>query len=63
MAKLGVVAALIIHHATGTPLLHALQSTAAKAVVVGEECLQPFADTPKAARAIRCLVRDKGRPK
>lgn len=62
MAKLGVVAALINHHATGTPLLHALQSTAAKAVVVGEECLQPFADTPEAARYPLLLVRDEENP-
>ena len=62
MAKLGVVAALINHHATGTPLLHALQSTAARAVVVGEECLQPFADTPETARYALLLVRDEENP-
>lgn len=62
MAKLGVVAAFINHHAAGAPLLHALQSTAAKAVVVGEECLQPFADTPEAARYPLLLVRDEETP-
>ncbi|WP_181101138.1 long-chain-acyl-CoA synthetase [Stutzerimonas stutzeri] len=62
MAKLGVVAALINHNATGAPLLHALQTTAAKAVVVGEECLQPFADTPDAARYPLLLVRDEEKP-
>lgn len=62
MAKLGVVAALINHNATGAPLLHALQSTDAKAVVVGEECLQPFAHTPDAARYPLLLVRDAENP-
>lgn len=62
MAKLGVVAALINHNATGAPLMHALETTDAKAVVVGEECLQPFADTPDAARYPLLLVRDEAKP-
>lgn len=62
MAKLGVVAALINHNATGAPLLHALQSTGAKAVVVGEECLLPFVHTPDAARYPLLLVRDAENP-
>jgi len=39
LVKLGVVVAFINTQVSGKPLLHALQSTAAKAVVVGEECL------------------------
>ena len=39
LVKLGVVVAFINTQVNGKPLVHALQSTAAKAVVVGEECL------------------------
>jgi fatty-acyl-CoA synthase len=39
LAKLGVVAAFINTQVSGRALLHALESTAAKAMVVGEECL------------------------
>ena len=39
LVKLGAVAAFINTQVSGKPLVHALESTAAKAVVVGEECL------------------------
>ncbi|MBP3864941.1 MAG: AMP-binding protein, partial [Pseudomonas sp.] len=39
LVKLGVVVAFINTQVSGKPLVHALQSTAARAVVVGEECL------------------------
>ena len=39
LVKLGVVVAFINTQVSGKPLVHALESTAAKAVVVGEECL------------------------
>ncbi|MEG0861042.1 MAG: long-chain-acyl-CoA synthetase [Pseudomonas sp.] len=39
LVKLGVVVAFINTQVTGKALLHALQTTAAKSVVVGEECL------------------------
>lgn len=39
LAKLGVVVAFINTQVSGRALLHALESTAAKAMVVGEECL------------------------
>ncbi|MEC4168097.1 long-chain-acyl-CoA synthetase [Pseudomonas sp. MS-1(2024)] len=39
LVKLGVVVAFINTQVNGKPLVHALQSTAAKAVVVGEECV------------------------
>ncbi len=39
LVKLGVVVAFINTQVNGKPLLHALQTTAAKALVIGEECL------------------------
>ncbi|VVO12234.1 long-chain-acyl-CoA synthetase [Pseudomonas fluorescens] len=39
LAKLGVVVAFINTQVSGRALLHALESTAAKVMVVGEECL------------------------
>lgn len=39
LVKLGVVVAFINTQVSGKPLLHALQTTEAKALVVGEECL------------------------
>ncbi|MBA1204979.1 long-chain-acyl-CoA synthetase [Pseudomonas capeferrum] len=39
LVKLGVVVALINTQVSGKPLLHALDTTGAKALVVGEECL------------------------
>lgn len=39
LVKLGVVVAFINTQVSGKPLLHALATTAAKALVVGEECL------------------------
>ena len=39
LVKLGVVVAFINTQVNGRALLHALQTTAAKAVVIGEECL------------------------
>ena len=39
LVKLGVVVAFINTQVNGRPLIHALESTGAKAVVLGEECL------------------------
>lgn len=39
LVKLGVVVAFVNTQVSGKPLLHALQTTEAKALVVGEECL------------------------
>ena len=39
LVKLGVVVAFINTQVSGKPLLHALETTGAKALVVGEECL------------------------
>lgn len=46
LAKLGVRVAFLNTNVSGKPLLHALQATGAKHIVVGEECLALF-DTPE----------------
>jgi len=62
LAKLGVVTAFINHHARGRALVHALSSTQAKAVVIGEECLEAFADNPELEAWPRWLVPDLEKP-
>ncbi|UJJ31565.1 long-chain-acyl-CoA synthetase [Halopseudomonas maritima] len=62
MAKLGVTTAFINYHLTGKPLLHAVESTNAKAVVIGEECLKVFAETPETAAHACWLVQDSEKP-
>ncbi|MBV0934584.1 long-chain-acyl-CoA synthetase [Marinobacterium weihaiense] len=46
LTKIGVVVAFINNQINGRPLQHALESTDAKAVIVGEECAHLFAQTP-----------------
>lgn len=46
LAKLGVRVAFLNTNVSGKPLLHALQATGARHIVVGEECLGLF-DTPE----------------
>ena len=46
LTKIGVVVAFINNQISGHPLQHALQSTQAKAAIVGEECAHNFAQTP-----------------
>jgi fatty-acyl-CoA synthase len=46
LTKIGVVVAFINNQINGKPLLHALETTQAKAVIVGEECAHNFAQTP-----------------
>lgn len=43
--KLGAVAAFLNTHVSGKPLLHALEVTKARYVVVGEECAQRYTET------------------
>lgn len=62
LTKLGVTTAFINYHLTGKPLLHALQSTRAKAVVVGEECLDVFLDTDGSKDYPVWLVPDSEKP-
>ncbi|WP_010324677.1 long-chain-acyl-CoA synthetase [Marinobacterium stanieri] len=45
LTKIGVVVAFINNQITGKPLQHALESTQAKAAIVGEECAHNFAQT------------------
>ncbi len=46
LTKIGVVVAFINNQINGKPLQHALESTQAKAAIVGEECAHNFAQTP-----------------
>lgn len=62
LTKIGAVTAFINYHLNGKALLHALQSTSAKAVVIGEECLGGFLDTEQSADYPRWLVGDSEKP-
>lgn len=62
LTKIGAVTAFINYHLTGKALLHALQSTSAKAVVIGEECLGGFLDTEQTADYPRWLMTDTENP-
>lgn len=62
LAKLGVTTAFINYHLTGKPLLHALQSTHAKAVIVGEECIKVFINSAETADYPCWLVPDAEKP-
>jgi len=63
LAKLGAVAAFLNTQIGGRALAHALAATAAKRVIVGEECLGAFA-APEVDRQAVALwrVADEGRP-
>ncbi|WP_235906724.1 long-chain-acyl-CoA synthetase [Pseudomonas saliphila] len=62
LTKLGAITAFLNYNLSGRPLVHALQSTRAKAVVVGEECISVFADTDGAADFTSWLVPDAEKP-
>ncbi|MDY3197450.1 MAG: long-chain-acyl-CoA synthetase [Pseudomonadaceae bacterium] len=62
LAKIGAVTAFINYHLKGRALLHALESTAARAVVIGEECLDGFLETEQTADYPRWLVADSENP-
>ena len=62
LVKLGVVVAFINTQVSGTPLLHALASTAAKALVVGEECLGNLLATADLPPLAYWLVGDEENP-
>ena len=62
LVKLGVVVAFINTQVSGKPLVHALQSTAAKAVVVGEECLANLLGTEGLPDVPLWLVEDALNP-
>lgn len=62
LVKLGVVVAFINTQVNGKPLVHALQSTAAKAVVVGEECVANLLGTEGLPGVPLWLVADPSNP-
>ena len=62
LTKIGAVTAFINYHLKGRALLHALQATSAKAVVIGEECLEGFLETEQTADYPRWLVADSENP-
>ena len=62
LTKIGAVTAFINYHLKGRALLHALEATAAKAVVIGEECLDSFLETEQTADYPRWLVTDSENP-
>lgn len=62
LVKLGAVAAFINTQVSGKPLVHALESTAAKAVVVGEECLGNVLSTDGLPDVPWWLIRDPENP-
>ncbi|WP_068636475.1 long-chain-acyl-CoA synthetase [Thauera butanivorans] len=62
LAKLGVVAAVINTQVSGRPLVHALEVTGARAVIVGEECLANFALTEGRPEQPLYLATDAEKP-
>ncbi len=62
LAKLGAITAFLNYNLSGRPLLHALQSTRAKAVVVGEECVGVFGETEGLSGYPHWLVPDAEKP-
>ena len=62
LVKLGVVVAFINTQVSGRPLLHALQTTDAKALVVGEECLANVQATEGFPELPCWLIRDPENP-
>ncbi len=62
LAKIGAVTTLVNYHLSGQPLLHVLQATNTKLVLVGEECIAPFLATPEAQAYPQWLVPDAENP-
>lgn len=62
LVKLGVVVAFINTQVSGRPLLHALQTTEAKALVIGEECLANVQATEGFPDLPCWLIRDPENP-
>lgn len=62
LVKLGVVVAFINTQVSGKPLLHALETTGAKALVVGEECLANLQATEGLPDLPLWLVNDAENP-
>lgn len=62
LVKLGVVVAFINTQVAGKPLVHALQTTSAKALLVGEECLGNLQATEGLPQLPMWLVNDAEQP-
>ncbi|AYH43632.1 long-chain-acyl-CoA synthetase [Azoarcus sp. DN11] len=62
VSKLGAVAAFINTQVSGRPLAHAVETTGAKAVIVGEECLPNFAATDGLPVVMQWLLPDTEKP-
>lgn len=62
LAKIGAVTTLVNYHLVGKPLVHVLQATNTKVVLVGEECVYPFLETPEAQQWPQWLVPDAENP-
>ena len=62
LAKLGVVTAVINTQVNGRPLVHALETTQARAVIVGEECLENFVLTADRPAQPLYVVADAEKP-
>ena len=54
IAKAGAVVAFLNTYVSGKPLAHALEVTETRHVIVGEECVQRFEDTPELAGNAAC---------
>lgn len=62
LTKLGVVVAFLNTQVNGVPLQHAIATTAAKAVIVGEECAHQFAQTDLPSEVVLWLLPDAEKP-
>ena len=62
IAKIGAVSTFVNYHLHGKPLIHVLESTNVRAVLIGEECLESFQATPETAQFPRWLVPDAENP-
>lgn len=62
LAKIGAVSTLVNYHLQGNPLIHVLQATRTKAVLVGEECIVPFLETPETQEWPQWLIPDAENP-
>uniref|UniRef100_A0ABX1PQA4 Long-chain-acyl-CoA synthetase n=2 Tax=Aromatoleum anaerobium TaxID=182180 RepID=A0ABX1PQA4_9RHOO len=62
LAKLGAVAAFINTQVSGRPLAHAIETTGAKAVLIGEECLANFGATEGILDVMQWLLPDTEKP-
>lgn len=60
LLKLGVAVAFINNQISGRPLAHALTTTEAKAVIVGDECLGYFEATEGLADITYCRLPEEG---